>query len=354
MRLLLLLTLFIYSCSEPTNKSVPEKKKKDLNVTESKPTQKKEEVFDILHFLVDEEAKGVSKKKIDYQNHSVSFSNDDDPYSVSFSKIASEDLNKDGVRDYIIYRESEGMLGGNMHTNSEIKYLIMGADNQILQKHEITAYAPFSYNILEDIDYKNGKLKANAIQNFRTYFPEEGEELKSTNLSFIYTNGNVYEESYLSDCELAKWKNKRLFKGNSEVTKTIDGHNYTETIIERYHSGEFEVSVEFSGCDNLSLVLETSIRLHGNKKKEIADKRNQFLEFLKKYTTRISEELEIIQQYCLEHELTNEYTELDNLSFNLYTEQEKGKTIFRLIINQKKNPEQTENWEITTRLKMED
>ncbi len=314
------------------------------------PVSKKKEPFDIIRFLLDEEAKGFKKAKIDYREHSVSFSGDEDPYSVSFSLLASEDLNQDGLSDYIIHRESEGMLGGNVHSNSQILYLIMGMDNQIGQRHEILCYAPFSYNILEDLTYKHGKLKALATQNFRTYFPEEGDELPSTNLSFIYQNGNVYEESYLTECELAKWKNKKLFQGNSEVSKSIDMHNYTETIVEKYKSAEFDVSATISGCDNLSIDLETTFPFHDNQKELIAQ-RKRFLEFLRKHTTRLSDELEIIQQYCLEHEENmKEAVEVEILSFIFHTNREKGKVTFRLRIDQIRNPDQTENWEITTRL----
>lgn len=348
--ILFLAAIVLFSCGGSGEKSaVTEKKKTDKPKADtSKPVSKKEEPFDIFHFLLDEEAKGIQKKKINYNNHSISFTNEDDPYTVSFSMLSAEDLNRDGVTDYIIYRTSEGMLGGNANTNSAILYFIMGSDNKIGQRHEILTYAPFSYNILEDISYKNGKLKAVATQNFRSYFPEEGKELQSTNLSFVYSNGNVYEESYLTDCELAVWKNKQLFKGNSEVTRTIEMHNYTESILEKYKSGEFEVSAEFSGCDNLSLVLETTFPFRGNQK-ELKEKRNDFLEFLKKHTTRLSDEFGIIQQCYLENEPTNKGEELANLSFGFYTTQKKGKMTFRLRIDKIRNPSQTENWEITTR-----
>lgn len=346
--MLFLLLFTMAACSrEGKSKPATEKKKAIPKEKESVSIPPKQE-FDILRFLVREEAKESKDGIIDYKNYSVSFKNAGDPYEVNFSQIATEDFNRDGLTDYIVRRNSEGMLGGNGNTNSAIFYLLMDKDHRITQRHEILTYAPFSYNILDEIDYKNGKLKAKATQNFRTYSPEEGGELQSKNLSFIYQDNNVYEESYLTECELAKWKNKRLFKGNSEVSRSIDMHNYTETVFEKYTSKEFDGSAEYSGCDNLTLILETTFSSRGKDQKFLAEKRNSFLEFLKKNTT-LPKEFEAIQKYCLENEVPEDMTEIGNLFFFFQTNQEKGKVTFRLIIEQNKNPNQSENWEITTR-----
>jgi hypothetical protein len=346
---ILSLAAVLFSCGESGNKPLPEKKKATISKSpEIKTTSKTEDVFDILKFLADEEAKDDRKAKIDYKHASVSFANDGDPYEVSYSKLAAEDLNQDGLTDYILTRNSEGMLGGNANTNSEILYLIMGPENRITQRHKILAYAPFSYNILEDTHYKNGKLKTTATQNYRTYMPEDDEPLGAADLSFIYKNGNVYEESYLSECELAKWKNKQLFKGNSEVNRTIDMHNYTESVHEKFSTKEFYFSADFSGCDNLNLILEATFSYRGNNREFLLEKRNRFLEYLKR-NTYLTKEITSIQSYYADTDQSEEAIELDGFTFRLFTNQEKGKTTFRLILDQTKNPDQTENWEITAR-----
>lgn len=340
---------FQFFCSNSGEKDLPGKKKADTSV-KNKPTVALEakEAFNILKFLVDEEAKSDKKAKVDYKNYSVSFTNDDDPYEVSYSKLVEEDLNRDGLTDYILTRDSEGMLGGNANTNSSILYLIMGPENQIVQRHKILIYAPFSYNILDDIHYKKGKLKATATQNFRTYMPEEGSELQSTSLSFVFKNGNVFEESYLSGCELAKWENKQFFNQNSEVTRTIEIHNYTEEVHENFSTREFDFSAIFSGCDNLNLILKGSFPYRGKKQEFLIEKRDRFLQYLKDHTP-LTKEIKAIQSYFADANLSEEAVELDGFTFYLFTTHEKGKTTFRLILDQMKNPEQTENWEITTR-----
>ncbi len=340
--------LLLSACSNSGNKDLPKKKKADTPVKDEPIVALQDkEVFDILKFLVDEEAKDDRKAKVDYKNHSVSFKNDGDPYEVSYSQIAAEDLNHDGLTDYIVTRTSEGMLGGNANTNSEILYLIMGPDDRIAQRHEILTYAAFSYNILEINSYKKGKLKVEATQNYRTYMPEDDEPLGATNLTFTYKNGNVYEESYLEECELAKWKNKQLFRG-SEVTRTIDIHNYTESVHEKFTNKDFAFSADFSGCDNLNLVLDATFAYNGKNKEFIRQKRDRFLEYLKNNTS-LEKEITAIQSYFTDIDPSEEAIDLDGFTFRLITNQEKGKTSFRLIIDQTRNPDQTENWEITTR-----
>jgi hypothetical protein len=344
-----LLLLQLVSCRGGANAPVRKKDPvKAAPAIASETKRKTGETWDILDFLLTEESAGDPKASIDQQKHTVSFPNDGDRYEVSFSQLETADLNHDGIKDYIVMRHSEGMLGGNANTNSEILYLIMAPDNQINQRHEILTYAPFSYNILEDIRYQKGKLKAQATQNFRTYTPEEGEELQSTDLSFVYRNGNVYEESYLSDCELAKWKNKHLFNKGSEVKRSIETHNYTEEVHEKLTTKEFDFSAIFSGCDNLNLVLEATFTQSGKDPKLLADKRTRFLEYLANNTS-LSKEFKEILLYLKTHEPSEQAMELEGFSFNLFTNREKGKTVFRLVLDQNRNPDQTENWEITTR-----
>ncbi|MNU76948.1 hypothetical protein D3C71_665110 [compost metagenome] len=354
----------LFSCADSNAevKQTPKKKKTELAETDQTNQEETDALLDnyieqewveiedpdFIKLLLDEEAKTGKKRTIDYKNHSIYFPNKGDSYRVRFTIRAKEDLNNDSISDYIVYRTSEGMLGGNANTNEMLLYYLMGPNNTILQQHEIVMSAPFSYNIFEKIRYNNSKLTACVIQNYRTYMPADAEDLKSTNLSFVYKDSNLYEESYLNECALAKWKNKRLFNSASEVRRTIEMHNYTELVYEKFATEEFEFSAEFSGCDNLNLVVEGVFKYSGKDPKYLAEKRAHFLEYLKTNTS-LTKEFEIIQNYLLTHELSDKLIELDNFSFNLYSSQEKGKTTFRLILDQKKNPKQSENWEITIR-----
>lgn len=258
-------------------------------------------------------------------------------------------IDNDGVTDYIVERDSEGMLGGNANTNAQILYVIMGKNNNISEKHEILMSAPFSYNILDGVSYEEGKLKASAIQNYRAY-SVSADSLQSTELSFTYKNGNVYEESYLTGCVLGKWKDKKIFKAPTERYRSIDGHNYTETVNEKYDSEGFKASAELSGCDNMNVVFEGNYKAADTDIKSNGEKRKQFLDFLVKNTT-LQKDIAIVQKYYLTHQPSDSYTDIGNLSFNIFTNKKKGEINFRLVITKENNLNQNENWDIVTRRK---
>ncbi|WP_343681276.1 hypothetical protein [Chryseobacterium arthrosphaerae] len=347
MKYIVLSALFLFSCKEKETRKNPEKK--DSATVAKAPEAVLPHDTDILKILVDEEAETEKGARPDYKDYSVSFSNDGDSYTVSFQKIASDDFNNDGITDYIVERDSEGMLGGNANTNSEVMYIIMGKNSTISEKHEILMYAPFSYNILDGISYEGGKLKASAVQNYRAYSVPE-DSLQSAQLSFVYKDGNVYEESYLTGCELGKWKNKKIFKSASEHYRSIDRHNYTETVNEKYHSDGFEASAELSGCDNMNVVFEGTYKTADTGIKSIGEKRKQFLDFLLKNTT-LQKEIAVVHNHYLTHQPSGSYTDVGNLSFNIFTDKKKGEINFRLVITKENNPKQNENWDIVTRIK---
>lgn len=348
MKILLVLALFsLVNCSK--KEETESIKQPDLTQRDTITIKKTDRNFDILKFLLDEEIDSEKPEKVDYKNYSVSFDNDSDSYSVYFSKIATADFNKDGTQDYIIERNSEGMLGGSANTESEIIYIIMGKGNKVQRKHTILTCAPFSYNTLDDIIYKDNILKANATQNSRTYFKPR-QELESTELSFVYKNENVYEESYLSSCELAKWKDKKVLNNVSESFRTIEMHNYTEVLNEKLTTYDFECIVELSGCDNLNLIAEGTYKTSDLTEKNVDSKRKQFLDFLVKNTS-MSEDFKMVQNHYLTDDLSEEYIKKGFLSFKIFTDKDKGKVHFRLVLDKNNNSNQTKNWDITTRKK---
>ncbi|WP_160138923.1 hypothetical protein [Chryseobacterium sp. c4a] len=342
--------LALFSCKGKEN-GKPGEKKDSLTAVKAAPNTESQKDFDILKVLLDEEIGNEKPKEIDYKNYTVSFRNDEDPYTVTFHTIASDDFNNDGITDYIIERNSEGMLGGNANTNSEILYIIMGKDHKISQRHEIQESAPFSYNVLDGISYEGGKLKATAQQNYRSY-DKPIDSLESTELSFIYKDGNVFEESYLTSCSLAKWKDKKIFNPSSEHHRSIDRHNYTETIEEKYASNDFEASAELSGCDNLVIIFEGTYKTADTSQKSIGEKGKQFLSFLAKNTNGyLQKDLSVIQNYYLTHKISEDEAKAENLSFYIFTNKDKGKLNFRLVMTKESNPKENENWEIVTRAK---
>lgn len=293
--------------------------------------------------------------------YSIELGEDMDRYSVEFSVLTHEDLNDDGVEDYLILRNSMGMLGGNANTNQEYTFYIMKNDAEVENEYSILGYAPFSYNIIDSIEYNNKELMAHISQNFRTYYNEDGE-LKSTVAHFKYQDGNVYEQSYLTDCQMGQMKDKNIFRvdmPNVERHRNIDMHNYTENVVEEYTANDTIISASLSGCDNLNLAFDISIK--NQKETRLSEIDNSLmidiLENLKT-TTRYKT---ILNKVLVDFKIPS-YNVSDRVDKKLYDNWTYTITPYRYDSNNKQirvsirinntvNANQTGEWEITTRQK---
>ncbi|MDL2142783.1 hypothetical protein QQY79_09655 [Flavobacterium tructae] len=360
--MLLAFIALAFSCKKEV-KAVHKKNTKDT-VSTVEPKEEKviltEIESNLLKRLINEEI-GEQKYKemqISESPYYVSFANDGDPYTVSFAIIKKDDFNSDGIIDYVIYRSSEGMLGGNANTNNQLLYYIMKDEIKEKESHRILEYAPFSYNIIDEADFVDNKLKVEVTQNFRTY---SGQDLKSTNLSFIYKNGNVYEESYLSSCKMAKLKSKTIFNAIPEVekrTRSIEMHNYTETISEVYKKNDTIIKASVSGCDNLTLEFSTSYKKVEPDKIDDTEFRKEtalkLLGFLAE-NTQFSKEINVVIKYYQNNAITEDFIEkIKGYKFAVFihkNDEDKEELEISVQINKIDNPYQKENWEITTRNK---
>lgn len=284
----------------------------------------------------------------------ISFNDENGPYSVYFSLIANDDLNRDGIADYIVERNSEGMLGGNVNSNRQLLYYIMKDGKNYKQKHEILMYAPFSYNIISDYSYKNRILTVSLEKNFRSY--DDATEEKSRQFEFTYTNGNVYEKSYLADCSLAKWKEKAIFKSNVlgvERCRSIDMHNFTETFEEKYNAKDTAISAELSGCDNTNASFNISVSNYSLDTSNTKQKKQFLLSVLQSLAnqTNFSKEFTELLNYYSVNQYSGENADIsDKLSSANQISRQDRKTIFlRINLNIIRNSKQSENWEILTR-----
>lgn len=361
--ILLAFILLAFSCKKEV-KTVHKKSAKDT-VSAVEPEEEKiiptEIEGNFLKRLLNEEI-GEQKYKemqINESPYYVSFANDGDPYTVSFSIYEKADFNNDGIIDYVILRSSEGMLGGNANTNNDFIFYIMKDEIKEKESHSILGYAPFSYNIIDEANFVGNKFKIKVTQNFRTY-SSSVENLKSASLSFIYKNGNLYEESYLSKCKLAKLKSKTIFNdipGVEKRTRSIEMHNYTETIEEIYKKNDTLINASVGGCDNLILEFNTFYKVEPDKINDTEFKKEtalQLLEFLAN-NTQFSKEINVAISYYQNNPLDNEYIEkIKGYGFRVLIDKDddrKGQLRFLVQIDKIDNPYQKENWEITTRNK---
>lgn len=356
--------LLMFSCKEEKKT----KHKKSVKIEAAKVEPKKIEIegrildeaqSNFLKQLVKEEI-GEQKYddlQIEKAPYSVHFTNDGDPYSVEFDIIKEHDFNNDGIIDYVVFRDSSGMLGGNANTNQDYIYYIMKDHITYKEAHSILGYAPFSYNIIDEAKFEGDKFKVKITQNFRSYM---NEDLKSASLSFVYKNGNLYEESYLTDCKLAQLESKTIFNDMPEVTKrirSIEMHNYCETIGEVYKNGDRVIHADLEGCDNLSLTFDTDYKGDKSKLKNAVFRKNTTLELLKflSANTQFSEEIDVMIEYYEQNPVTDKTIEtVEGYSFRVLIQQnDPKKNELRFLVQLEKidNAYQKENWEIATRNK---
>lgn len=313
----------------------------------------------ILKKLIDAEINGQEYADLDVKEspYSISFPNEDDKYTVYFSVLYSADFSNDGILDYVVLRSSEGMLGGSANTNEEYLFIVMKDETAIQEQHSILGYAPFSYNTLDNPGYKGKKFSIEATQNTRTY-PTDAPS--STPLSFVYQNGNVYEESYLSDCALAKLKSKTIFKPIANIksrNRSIDRHDYTETIHEVYQTKDTLIKANLTGCDNLSLTFDTKFKMTTAQQEDLGYQKSvamKLLQFLGK-NAQFPEAMKAVLDYYANNDMTNEFVETrDDYSFRILIQKDneaKNRLRYLVQINKMDNPKQSENWEVTTRQK---
>lgn len=304
----------------------------------------------------------VSSINLDESPYSVTLGEEGNQYIVSFYIISHKDLNGDGVDDYLIYRISEGMLGGNANTNNQYIFYIMKNDWEIYRTYEILGYAPFSYHIIENAAFEDNQLKIDIIQNFRTY-SVDFENLKTTSLTFEYKDNNLYEISYLTDCEMGKMKDKRIFKAEVEDVErelNIDMNNYTETCQEKLESDDVTINAWLSGCDNLTLAFSSVVKIHDQVKLTNTLYRKYLLDFLRftKDNTRYSSLIgKILENYESVEDRPNADIDMKfdgtwsvHISALEHNENANTLRIFMTIENII-NHNQEDNWDITVRRK---
>lgn len=298
--------------------------------------------------------------ELDDTSASIYIHEEGDPWSVYFSILDHTDLNNDSIHDYIIDRNSEGMLGGNVKSNSNISYYTMLNDSTIKDEYTILLYAPFSYNIGDSVSYDKGSkiLTIHFIQNFRTYDSEDG--LQETTKKFRYIDNNLYELSYLDECELSKMINKNIFKEDIqgvERSLSIDMHDYTEVSSESLIQDSLLIEASIYGCDNMSLSF--GITINNNTSALSQKDLLQTLSFLAD-NTRFKSLMNKAYLYVNKLDVDTDLTTITSIGlgnqwlfnfsdFNDGKASNKRNYRFRFI--QEINKNQNENWEITTRRK---
>lgn len=314
--------------------------------------------YHFLKGLVMEEAPDGRYRELNLDSLPFSIAREDEgmPYSVYYAIVAKEDLNGDQVPDYIIRRESEGMLGGSVQTNSQLDYYIMKDSLQPARKYSILTYAPFSYNIISDYSFDKGVLTVSLSKNFRNY--PDANETPPRDFSFVYKDGNLYETSYLTRCVLGKWQDKSIFNKDTAKkmhTLGIDEHNFTETLEEQWRVGDTSITAGLSGCDNTDLHFEVTIARCAVDTGSTTAKKELLLAVVRSLTgsTGFGPELAKLGQFYEAHDYQEGGVEVDNrLTGTAWIRQQaNGAILVRMGITITENEKQGDNWEVLNRVR---
>jgi len=287
---------------------------------------------------------------------SIALEDEGMPYTVYYAIVAKEDLSGDQIPDYIIRRESEGMLGGSVQTNSQLDYYIMKDSLQYVQQYSILTYAPFSYNMISDYRFDKGVLTVSLSKNFRTY-PDAGET-PPRDFSFVYKNGNLYETSYLTGCFLAKWNDKSIYNGGMakvKRTRSMDEHDFTETLKEQWRVGDTSITAGLSGCDNTDLHFDVTIAHSLTDTSSTTAKKELLLAVVHSLagSTGFAPELTKLEQFYAAHDYHEGGAEVDSrLTGTTWVRQQAdGAMMVRIGITITRNEKQGDNWEVLNRVK---
>ncbi|MCF3109163.1 hypothetical protein LL912_10275 [Niabella sp. CC-SYL272] len=359
----LCLTVFLIACNTEEEQAAPVVSKKDTVVAvPSSPRLLKQTLdtattsYQFIKGLVMSEAPDGRYKELNLDSlpFFIALEEEGMPYTVYYSIVAREDLNGDRIPDYIVRRESEGMLGGSAQTNSQLDYYIMKDSLRYAQRHSILTYAPFSYNIISDYRFDKDVLTVSLSKNFRTY--PDANETPPHDFSFVYKDGNLYETSYLTNCTLGKQKDKYIFfEGPVTVIRkrSINQHNFTETLEEKKRAGDTSITASLSGCDNTQLDFEVGIPHSNTDTSSVAAKKELLLTLLQSLTgsTRFARELTQLAHYYEAHGYQEGGVNVDDrLSGSVWIRrQADGVLSVRVDVLITENEKQGDNWEVLNR-----
>lgn len=162
------------------------------------------------------------------------------------------DINKDGEDDIVLKILRDNIGGGNSW--GYFYHVFYMKNNKIIDRDTILGGGKFSPGQLSVDSISNNTIYASLIRNEMYDFSNSDSPVKEVKLQFIWYNGKLYEESYLT-CSSMKIIEKGIFKTNSVKTirkSTLDGL-YEEVLQESLKSNDKNIHAEFSGCETFEL-----------------------------------------------------------------------------------------------------
>lgn len=176
--------------------------------------------------------------------------------TISFKILAHEDINDDGVDDYVLVYDVEGMQEGQQYVQGMLSMILMKDEMEVEKRHNIITEQLCSWYKIDHVRYLDKRIKATVTQSTCPNRPPV-EKPEKTEITFAFDGNRCYEETYRSKCKMAQMTNKEIFKsevaGNLVRQSGIHAETYMDVENEIYTEDGLEIKATLQGCDNLYL-----------------------------------------------------------------------------------------------------
>lgn len=209
-----------------------------------------------------------------------------------YSIMEHEDMNNDSIADYLVFVSFESTDQYNQkYITNMLRFFAMEDSIKYKKQTTITLSKPCGNYIIDGFNYENKKLKA-MIKTSSCPHAEVMLEPERQMLTFAFDGDELYEESYRSECEVAKLSNKNIFKdklkGDLSRKAFFNTEFFSDAITEYYVEDNIYVNTKLDGCDNLNLIFYFDIE-HDEDAPKLSDKESKTkimdaLDFLAKRT----------------------------------------------------------------------
>lgn len=230
---------------------------------------------------------GIGIDKIDLQLNEVPYTlHVDAPekiYTVAFTILAHDDFTNDGVEDYVVSYDVEGLQGGQLYTLGMLNFVEMKDETQRKDVISMTTDQPCLWYKMDNLKYENKKLVTTITEKRCPHLPPI-ENPESTILTFAFDGSTLYEEGYRTKCKMAEMTDKTIFRKDlpGKISRSVEMNkqSFLDTASESYTEGDISIAGTLAGCDNLNLVFTMMIDTKNGQIFESESSKSKVLEMM--------------------------------------------------------------------------
>lgn len=282
--------------------------------------------------------------------------------TITYRMIAHDDMNEDGIDDYVLFWDVEGFYQGQQYKQGMLSIIDMKSDTEPKNVRNIITNQPCSWYDIDNIIYNEKKLSMKISRATCPNMPPV-DVPESTTLSFVFDGDHCYEEGYRQKCKMAQMTDKTIFKKDlSNVTREVAmaAETYVDVANEFYKSEDMAISASINGCDNIYLTFVAKLDYTGSKKLLDVDSKAKIMSVIDflvnntRYKSVISKMKEGYEKQAYNSNASRKGSfdniwkyEVSPLSYHT----DIGKLVFSIAIYNEENLNQQDAWDIIMKRK---